>query len=204
MRRLLGLLSIGAVAGAMTGYLVSLRGQLWLGLIYLAWPVVIGGAIAGALLTYLALALREPWRVSRAARIAILVSAIIWIAFWVTSPRVTAEEWARIDADRQWQEGMNIIHDIPITVAGRWHGTFGATSVADDCLTLAAAPAIDFAELLVVTMPAYGAPGRQGESYVIAALGFGLSTAFWHAIGVFVDLLIERRRRKRARLATSA
>src|SRR5690349_19871650 len=115
MRRLLGLLSIGAVAGAVTGYLVSLRGVLWLSVLDLPWTGVIAGAIAGVLLTYLGLALREPWLVSRAARIAILANAIIWIAFWLTSPRVTAEEWARIDANLRWQDAFSMIRDAPIT-----------------------------------------------------------------------------------------
>jgi hypothetical protein len=147
------------------------------------WSEFVAGAIAGALLTHVGRLACIRHLTSRTGDVAVLANAIIWIAFLIATPALDRSELARIDHEREMKSGFDFIHDAPIVVAARWHGTFGAVNTADMQLSFAAAPAITFAQLLAVPPPQVGAAAKGEESFVIALLAFVLSTAFWYIAG---------------------
>jgi hypothetical protein len=160
-----------------------------------AWDSLsIAGIVAGMLGGHVLWMLAEPLRrVSRATAICVVANAMVWASFLIfSSPLATAEfqriaeERARRDAD---PGGMDLTTDRPIVVAGRWHGTFGALNFPDRLLSLFAAPAIGFADLLVVPVRYSGLDATKGESFAIAGLGFLLSTVFWATVGGAVSSL---------------
>ena len=85
--------------------------------------------------------------------------------------------------------------DGPIVVAGRHQGTFGGANFADRLLGLCAGPATEFATLLVIPALYLGTEVTRGESFVVAAIGFVLSTSFWTAVGGTISAWRAYRRR---------
>jgi hypothetical protein len=142
------------------------------------------GAVGGALLGHLCWVAQKPSeRVTQAMQLCVIANVLVWVAFLVFNPPLTESEVADINARRGDQDGLDIIDDAPIVVAGRWSGTWGAVNTADYALHAAAGPAVTFAELLVVPPLYIGSNATRGESYVIAGVGFVLSTSFWLAVG---------------------
>jgi len=166
--------------------------------------LVLFGAIGGALLGNLCWVAMKPFeRVTRATLLCVLAHVLVWISFLVFNPPLKESEFVDINARRTGQDaqvGLDVVDDAPIVVAGRLSGTFGAVNTADYALHLAAGPAVTFVEWLVVP-PRYrfsGIPASKGESYVIAGVGFVLSTSFWTAFGGGVSALRRAYRRRRA------
>jgi hypothetical protein len=183
----------GAVVGGLAACLLIYREVSLVDVArLLPWSEVVAGGIAGALLSHVGRLASKRRLVSRAGRLAVLANAIVWTAFLIVTPSLDPSEFARIDADRETKSGFDFIHDAPTVVAARWHGTYGAVNAADMLLSFAAAPAIAFAQLLVVPPPQVGAAATRGESFVIALLAFVLSTAFWFVAGAWVEVLIRR------------
>lgn len=150
------------------------------------------GAVAGALSGHLLWVLLKPrQRVSRAMTVCMGANLVAWLSFLVVTPPLAPSEFLRIDAERARLDttpgGLDLITDVSIVVAGRWHGTFFAVNSADRLLSLFAAPAIGFAELLIVPVQYVTREGTRRESFAIAGLGFALSTAFWAAFGGMVS-----------------
>jgi hypothetical protein len=156
------------------------------------------GAIGGALLGNLCwVALKLPKRVTRATFLCVVANVLVWISFLIFTPPLTASEFAEISAHRAAQD-FDIVHDVPIVVAGRWSGTWGAVNAADYALHLIAGPAVAFAELLVVPPSYSGNYATKGESYAIAGMAFVLSTSFWMAVGGGFSALRRAYRRRRS------
>ena len=175
-----------------------LRWESWDELVLLG---VIGGALLGNLWW---VALKLPERLTRAAFVCVLANVLVWIAFLAFNPPLTQSEFAEIMARRAGQDskdGLDIIDDAPLVVAGRWKGTFSAVNAADYALSLFAGPAVTFTELLIVPPRYIGSYATKGESYVIAGVGFVLSTSFWAALGEGISALghVYRRRRSAGR-----
>jgi hypothetical protein len=166
------------------------------------------GAIGGALLGNLCwLALKLPERLTRATLLCVVANVLVWISFLAFAPPLTVSEFAEISAHRAGQDsrnGFDIVHDVPIVVAGRWSGTWGAVNAADYALHVFAGPAVIFAELLVVPPSFSGNYATKGESYAIAAMAFVLSISFWMAVGDGTSALTRAYRRRRSARRTQA
>jgi hypothetical protein len=160
------------------------------------------GAVGGALLGNLCwVALKASERVTGATFVCVVANVLVWIAFLVFNPPLTASEFAEISAHRAGQDsrsGYDIVTDVPIVVAGRWSGTWGALNAADYALHVFAGPAVLFAELLVVPPFYSGDYATKGESYVIAGVCFVLSTSFWAAFGGGISAFRREYRRRQA------
>ena len=154
--------------------------------------LVLVGAIGGALIGNLCwVAMKLPERVTRATLLCVVANVLVWISFLFTPP-LTASEFVEIVAHRAGQDsqdGFDIVHDVPIVVAGRWFGTWGAVNAADYALHVFAGPAVIFAELVVVPPSFSGNYATKGESYAIAAVAFVLSTSFWTAFAGGISAL---------------
>jgi len=158
------------------------------------WDVSIGGAIAGTLIGHLLWVIAKPrQRASRGAVLCVVANITVWISFLIFSPPVPTSEFQRIAAERAQRDavsgGMDLTSDLPIVVAGRWHGTFFPENRVDSLLWFFAAPAIAFADLLVKPARYIGIDATRGESFATAGLGFLFSTAFWAAVGGIMSAL---------------
>lgn len=145
------------------------------------WVTV--GAIAGAVLGHLGwVAVNPRQRISRAAAVCALVNLAVWAAFVAFTPPVEDSEFAQVAAQREPLHAdsgqLEIIHDAPTIVAGRWHGTFGAVNFPDRLLSLVDPGAIPFAQLLVIPPRHLASGATRAESFVVGGLAFLLSTAF--------------------------
>jgi len=118
---------------------------------------------------------------------------LVWASFLTFNPRLDDAEFSRIERQRLQRDtglgGLDLVTDQPIVVAARWHGTFGAVNFADWLLGVFAAPAISFADAIVVPPRYSGTDATKRESYVIAVTGFVLSTGFWVSFGDAVTAL---------------
>lgn len=167
--------------------------------------LVVESAIAIALVAHFAWSCRRPSkRIGRLSRWLLAAQAAAWIAFLIVSPPVPDKVFADIDERRRApRDGtIEIVHDTPTIVAGRYSGTFGPMNAADRAMIMFT-PALGYALVLhfhlvphryKLTEPA------RGESYAIAALSFVLSLAFWNALGTGVQAWRARRRPRRRAL----
>ena len=150
------------------------------------WVTV--GAIAGVVLGHAGwVAVHPRQRLSRPAALCALANLAAWGTFVAFTPPVEDSEFERIAAARARLEAepmsIQIVHDAPTIVAGRWHGTFGAVNFPDRLLSLFDPGAIGFAQLLLIP-PRYLVTGAtRGQSFAVAGLAFLLSTAFWVGLG---------------------
>ena len=162
------------------------------------------GAIGGALIGNVCwVAMNLPERVTRAALLCAAANVLVWISFLIFAPPLTGSEFAEISSRRAGQDSQNgfdldIVHDVPIVVAGRWSGTWGAVNTADYALHVFAGPAVIFAELVVVPPSFSGNYATKGESYAIAGVAFVLSTSFWMAVGGGMSALRRAYQRRQA------
>jgi hypothetical protein len=168
----------------------------------------IAGATAGAILGHFIWVISKPrQRASRAAAICALANVLAWVSFLTFTPPVDDAEFGRVETERRQRDAapgrLEWTTDQPIVVAARWHGTFGAVNFADWLLSLFAAPAIGFAELLIVPSRYIGIDATKRESFAIAGLGFILSTGFWVTFGNVVSTLRRLYRRRTAKRATA-
>lgn len=169
----------------------------------------IAGAVAGALVGHFIWIVSKPrQRASRGAATCVLANVLVWLSFLTFSTPLDDAEFSRIDRERVQRDahhgGLDFVTDQPIIVAARWHGTFGAVNFADWLLSLFAAPAIGFAELLIVPSRYIGTDATKRESFAIAGLGFVLSSAFWVTFGDVVSTLRRLYRRRAAKRTTEA
>jgi len=167
----------------------------------------IAGATAGAIVGHFIWVGSKPrQRASRAAAICALANVLVWGSFLAFSPLRDDGEFSRVERQRlqrdEGQGGLDLVSDQPIIVAARWHGTFGSVNFADWLLGVFAAPAVSFADLLVVPPRYSGTDATKRESYVIAIIGFVLSTGFWIAFGDVVSALRSLYKRHAATGAT--
>jgi hypothetical protein len=207
--RFLLCLSLALVAAIATQLLATRYVPLAERLLWENWgDLIVFGAICGALVGNLCwVALKVAERVTRATLVCVVANVLVWIAFLVFNPPLTKAEWAEMtrppeqDAHAAAQgAGLDIVDDAPLVVAGRWSGTFGSVSTSDYFLGLFAGPPVTFAWLLVVP-PRYPTSYRsttEGESYVVAGVGFVLSTAFWVAFGGGISALRRAFQRRRS------
>lgn len=161
------------------------------------------GAIAGTLIAYVTwVAVQPRARASRAAALCALANVVVWASFLIVSPPLDDAEFRRLETRRLQSDaasgGIDLTTDQPRVAAARWHGTFGALNAADRLLTLAAAPAIEFAVLAIVPARYLDVAETKRESFAIAGLGFALSTAIWFACGNMASSLRCRHRSRAA------
>jgi hypothetical protein len=168
----------------------------------IAWTI--SGGLTGALTGHLVWVLLDPRRrLSRAGKYLTTANIVVWLSYVIVTPPLGASEFRQIEVERvtpkSGASGLDNIFHWPIVVAGRWHGTYGPMNFADGLLSVFASPAIDYAHLQVVPSRYVGSTPTRGESFVVAAFAFFLSTAFWAAFGDVVSggiQWIRRRSRK--------
>lgn len=78
----------------------------------------------------------------------------------------------------------------PIIIAGRVHRTYYTENGADRLLGLLAGPAVYWTVLVTVPVDRGPALATPRESYIVAGVGFILSTAFWAAFATAVSFLV--------------
>jgi hypothetical protein len=141
------------------------------------WDIpLVGGALAGAFVgNAVWVLMNASQQLSRAAVVAVLVNLGAW-SFFLTTPTVTETEWAKTQG-----EGLALMTGEPIMLAGRWTGTHGPVNTADRLLMFTADPANHFGQMVVV-LSRPGDPMRS-DSWIVAAIGFVVSMAFWIAAG---------------------
>lgn len=199
--------AVGAIAGA------SAAQMLFYGEIpfpsVLSWEywdlhLLLEGAIAGALIAHLAWVLTDVrGRLRRSAEIAVAANVLVWILFLIVTPSLTASDFEAIQSERNRRDadsGMDLITHEPVIVAGRMLGTYGADGLSERLLQIFASPAIQWTALLTVHWRYGPARATRRESFIVAAGGFVLSSAFWAAFAPAVSTLARflRQRRRRA------
>ncbi len=203
MTRFLFCASLAVVGGVSTQLLTTRYLPLAERFLWERWGEFVPfGALGGALLGNLCwVALKASQRVTRAMFVCVVANVVVWLAFLVFNPPLTESEFAEITTQRAGQNsqnGLDIVDDAPVVVAGRWSGTFGAVNGADYALHLFAGPAVMFAEVLVVPVLYSGSYATTGESWEVAGVGFMLSTSFWTTFGGGISALRRAYRRRRA------
>lgn len=200
-------ITIGAVLGAGTAQVLLYR--------FIPFPSVLSweywnlhlaleGAIAGALIAHLGWVLSDVrMRLRRSAAIAVATNVVVWVLFLIVTPPLTASEFDSIQAERNRRDGdrgIDLITHEPVIIAGRMLSTYGADGVSERLLQIFASPAIEWVGF--VTVPWRYGPARatRGESSLVAAGGFVLSTAFWAAFAPLVSSLGRIWRRHQCRL----
>jgi hypothetical protein len=151
-------------------------------------------AIAGALLAHVAWVVVEiKTRLRRSSVIAVAANALVWMLFLAVTPPLTPTEFDAILVERNRRDsgsGLELMTHEPIIVAGRMLGTYGAEGPAERLLQIVASPAIVWTAFLAVPSSYGPARATRAESYVIAAGGLILSSAFWAAFAPAVSSLI--------------
>ena len=197
---------IGAVLGASAAQALYYRRIPFPSVLsweYLDVDLALAGAIAGALVAHLARELskvRE--RLRRSAALAVAVNVAVWVLFLIVTPPLTPSAFDSIQAERNRRDadsGIDLVTHEPVIVAGRMLSTYGADNLSEKLLQIAALPAIEWIALLTVPPWQYGpALATRRESYIVAAGGFLLSSAFWatfaSAVCSIVRFCLRRRR----------
>jgi hypothetical protein len=200
----IGVIAIGAFMGAPASLAIYYRDiGAPRALLWESWDfyMMLEGALAGALLANLAWVLRHPRvRLRRSAMIAVAANIVVWTVFLAATPSLTASEFDAIQAERNRRDadsGMDFITHEPVIVAGRMFSTYGAFGVSERLLQIFAMPAIEWIALLTVPWEYGPARATRAESYIVAAGGVVLSTAFWAAFAPAVGSLVRAWRRHR-------
>ena len=200
---LLILIGIGAVVGACTSQMLYQHGIPFPSVLsWEYWDVhlALEGASAGALTVHVVWVLTNVRvRLRRSAAIAIVANAVVWILFMIVTPPLTASQFAAIQAERDRRDadsGIDLVTHEPVIVAGRMLSTYGADAVSERLLQIFASPAIEWTAFLTVPWEYGPARATRRESYIIAAGGFFLSTAFWAAFATAVSSLVRSWRRR--------
>ena len=151
------------------------------------------GAIAGALIVHLGWVLSDVrMRLRRSAAFAVATNVVVWVLFLIVTPPLTASEFDSIQAERNRRDGdrgIDLITHEPVIVAGRMLSTYGADGVSERLLQIFASPAIEWVAFATVPWRYGPARATRGESSLVAAGGFVLSTAFWAAFAPLVSSL---------------
>jgi hypothetical protein len=186
----------GAVIAAVV--MAGLEQDLGSGLEWRDADFVIKSAIAGGFLGNLAWLLADARpRITRLGAVLAGLSLAAWLHFLAFGePHVPP----RAAEPSNGMGELELIHGLPFPVAGRAVGTHYAVNRADTILNLAAGPAVFYAASAALrAFPRLDVDGAAW-SYVVAGLGYLVSTAFWLTVG---NALAARRARRRARRASS-
>lgn len=160
---------------------------------------MIGGGVAGALVGHLPWACTWLRRGSRVGPTLVVANCAAWLLFMAAHPRVDSGDGdpvvrhrAVLDAEAAagWPGGTFVSHP-PSLLAGRpltW------VWLSEKPLGLLAGPAVAFVEKLVVRERYIQTGPTISESYVVAAVAFVLSTAWWATAALVWTWLRHRRR----------
>jgi hypothetical protein len=160
---------------------------------------VIKSAIAGAFLGNLAwIATDARRRITRLGVVLTGLSLAVWLNFLVFGESYVPEPPVQSNGMGE----IEMFHGLPFPVAGRAMGTHYPVNRADTILNLAAGPAVFYAASVSLRASHYRDVDDAGRSYVVAALGGLLSTAFWLAAGNGLAARFARRRALKASLRT--
>jgi hypothetical protein len=160
---------------------------------WLAWFAV-EAAIAGGLIGQLAwVCLDVRRRVTRAGAVLVSLCLAAWAIFLLFG---AAHDWPQ--PPQRGAGSIDLISDLPVMVAGRAVGVFGAVNAADRLLGLLAHPAIGFASQVVSLVTGATLEHTVAQSYVVAGIAAVLSCAWWLAFGNAVSAFRRRRRERRA------
>jgi hypothetical protein len=160
---------------------------------WFAW-FALQAAVAGGLVGHLVWAcLDVRHRVTRAGAILTGLCLLAWAIFLLFG---APHEWPQ--PPQRGDGSIDLIHDLPVMVAGRAVGVFGSVNAADRLLGLLAHEAIGFASQIVILATGDVLEHTVAQSYVVAGIAIVLSVAWWLACG---NVLSAMRRRRRARRA---
>lgn len=154
------------------------------------------GVSTGAVLSvFVWMLLRPRARFTRGALIAVAINCAAWAAFLVLTPLVSDTEFQQIADQRAARDaGAHfLISDQPTVMASRWFGGFRSMPASERLLFLMAGVPVLLASEAIVPVRYIGDPPTRGESWIIAAIGFTASTAFWGCAGAATQWLRERR-----------
>ncbi len=201
------LLFVGA--GAVFGWIVAmlaivfwvLPGLTFVEAIRTAWFVegMVGGAVLGA---FCWTVVRPAKRLTRLSALFVAVHCAAWALYLARTPRIPASEFLAIERERiardlQYVQGggsTTLLYDGPWILAGRESG-FWSVNRPHYFVQVLAGAWIYVAEVYVVRARSVGIRPTRTESYVTAALAFGLATAFWAVFGATVSWLWSSMRR---------
>jgi hypothetical protein len=158
-----------------------------------AW-FALDAAIAGGLFGHLMwVCVDVRHRVTRPAAILVVLCLAAWAIFLLFG---APHEWPQPPPRSDYS--IDVIHDLPVMVAGRAVGVFGSVNGADRLLGLLAQPAIQFASRVVGLATATISEHTVAQSYGVAGIAIVLSAAWWLACGNAVSALRRRRTERRA------
>jgi hypothetical protein len=149
-------------------------------------PGIIAGALAGGAVWTVA----HPRSLARLGRVMLAANCAAWLLFLIATPRIelggngidpVLQHRAELDAQEalSWPEGITLISHPPSLLAGRdltW------VTLPEKPLVLLAEPAVVFVEAHVVPSRYWQTGPTIDESYWIAPIAFGLSTAWWATV----------------------
>jgi hypothetical protein len=157
-----------------------------------AW-FALQAAIAGGLLGHLVwVCLDGRHRVTRAGATLVSLCLAAWAIFLLFG---ASHEWPQ--PPQRSDGSIDLIHDLPIMVAGRAVGVFGAVNAADRLLGTLAHPAIHFASQVVGLATGNVLEHTVAQSYSVAGIAVALSCAWWLAFGNALSAFRRRRRERR-------
>jgi hypothetical protein len=179
----------GGVAGAAIGLLVTVYRFLPFPMpLEDAWGLwdywLVDGLLIGALVGVFVWMVRAPRRrLPIDARCAIGINVLAWTMFLLFSPLVPDETFqavARIRASGNAGMGTT---DVPTVVAARPFGGWSPSLFPGGLASAMSGAFVDRIQLHAISGLYVGAGPTRRESYVIAAVAFIVSTAFWSAFG---------------------
>jgi hypothetical protein len=190
-------------AGALFGWFAAMLAIMYWALpglsimeaIRTAWFVegMVGGAVLGHSVGHSRV---PPNRLTRVSVLLLAAHCAAWALYLARTPRVPEKEFQAIERERvardlqQAQGGgsTTLLHDGPWVLAGRESG-FWSVNLPHYFVQLSSGGWIHVAEAYVVRGRYVGIRPTRTESYVIAAIAFGLATAFWAVFGAAVSWL---------------
>ena len=164
--------------------------------------IEIWGAETGAVVGFAVWAALQPrQRISRAAAALVIANVLVWAWFLATTEPYEPGVFHEVEEHRRLFDAdpgdVELVTDVPIAVAGRPHGVFGAVNAADLALSVFAHGSILLADLLMVDPRYPGLGATEAESYRTAVLALVMSTCWWLTFGCAASAIRRWWRRRR-------
>jgi hypothetical protein len=127
------------------------------------------------------------------------INCTAWTVFLAFTPAVESAPFELIARQRAAaDDGRSAFvgnPDAPTILAARYFGGYRQLPLPEIALTLLAGPAAAISEQCVVSGRYAGSSPTRGESYVIAPMTFGISTAFWATMSEVIAADLRRKAR---------
>jgi hypothetical protein len=169
--------------------------------VWVEW--LLTGAIVGAFGWIVS---RPRARFTRGVLVAVAFNWMAWAAFLILTPPVEHAKFQKIADQRAARDAgaLSLMTDQPTIMASRWFGGFRPLPPTERLLFLMAGMPVLAASQAVVPARYLGDLPTRGESWIIALLGFSVSTAFWACVGATTEWLRKGRVAVQANRPSSA